>query len=130
MRAMGLAKLRRGWPEPAAFTRTQMEDSWDLVDGALGPWRAWRVRELELVGQVRANPDANRRLYRLVSVIRLLRLGLTFDQVAAEIGVTPRHARRLGARSLFIALRRHLVRMDRARERDERAAERRRLRSG
>ena len=106
-----LPKPRRGWPEPQEITASQLEGSWDLVDGTLGPARAWRDRELDLVATLRADPDANRRLYRLVSVHRLRRLGLTFDQVADELSISPRHARRLAERSVFLALRRHLVRV-------------------
>jgi orotate phosphoribosyltransferase-like protein len=74
---------------------------------------------LSLVATLRADPNANRRLYRLVSVHRLRRLGLTFDQVAAELDISPRHARRLVRRSVFLALRRQLVRIDVATARAE-----------
>ena len=106
-----LPKPRRGWPEPREVTASQLEGSWDLVEGTLGRARAWRDRELDLVATLRADPSANRRLYRLVSVHRLRRLGLTFDQVASELSMSPRHARRLAGRSVFLALRRHLVRV-------------------
>ena len=106
-----LPKPRRGWPEPREVTASQLEESWDLVEGTLGRARAWRDRELDLVATLRADSNANRRLYRLVSVHRLRRLGLTFDQIADELSISPRHARRLAGRSLFLALRRHLVRV-------------------
>lgn len=80
---------------------------------------------LALVDEVRTNPERNRRLYRLCSVLRLRRLGLTFGQIASELGITSRHARRLGAASLFLALRRELVRRDTAQERAEAEAARR-----
>jgi hypothetical protein len=108
----GLPKPRPGWPKPPEVTASQLEGSWDLVEGTLGRARAWRDRELDLVAKLRADPNANRRLYRLVSVHRLRRLGLTFDQIAAELGISPRHARRLDERSVFLALRRHLVGKD------------------
>ena len=107
-----LPKPRRGWPERWEVTPSQLEGSWDLVEGTLGRARAWRNRELDLVATLRADPSTNRRLYRLVSVHRLRRLGLTFDQIAAELSISPRHARRLAGRSVFLALRRHLVRVD------------------
>lgn len=112
-----LAKPRRGWPEPPEVTASQLEGSWDLVEGTLGRARVWRDRELDLVVTLRADPNANPRLYRLVSVHRLRRLGLTFDQIGDELGISPRHVRRLAKRSVFLALRRHLVRIDAERAR-------------
>jgi len=58
-------------------------------------------------------------------VLRLRRLGLTFGQIAGKVGITSRHARRLSAASLFLALRRELVRRDKAHERAEAEAARR-----
>ena len=118
-------KPRRGWPVPEKFSRQELERSWSLVEVVLPKVRAWRDRELALVDEIHAHPGRNRRLYRLASVQRLRRLGLTFGQIADELGITSRHARRLGAASLFIALRRELVRRDQARERAEAEAARR-----
>jgi len=120
-----LPKPRRGWPEPREVTASQLEGSWDLVEGTLGPALAWRDRELDLVDKLRADPETNLRLYRLVSVHRLRLLGLTFNQIAAEVGVSRRHARRLAGRSVFLALRRYLVRVDAAKARTELATARR-----
>jgi predicted transcriptional regulator len=64
-------------------------------------------------------------LYRLVSAHRLRRLGLTFNQIATELGITSRHARRLTAVSVFLALRRELVRRDKTEERADLVAARR-----
>jgi len=50
----------------------------------------------------------------LASVHRFRRLGLTFGQIADELDITSRHARRLIVASLFLALRRELVRRDKA----------------
>jgi hypothetical protein len=86
---------------------------------------AWRTRELDLVDELRMHPERNRRLYRLLSVHRLRRLGLTFSQIAEKLGITSRHARRLNAASVFLALRRELVRRDRAQARAEALAARR-----
>ena len=116
---------RRGWPLPEEFSDQELEQSWTLVEGVLPKARAWRDRELALVDELRANPERNRRLYRLASVLRLRRLGLTFGQIASELGITERHARRLSSASLFLALRRELVRRDKAQERAEAAAARR-----
>ena len=105
---------RRGWPAPAEFSDQELEQSWSLVESTLPKARAWRDRELDLVEELRAHPDRNRRLYRLLSVHRLHRLGLTFSQIAAQLSITSRHARRLAAASVFLALRRELVRRDKA----------------
>ncbi|HEX2647499.1 MAG TPA: hypothetical protein VHO95_09735 [Candidatus Dormibacteraeota bacterium] len=118
-------KPRRGWPLPEEFSDHELEQSWSLVEGVLPKARAWRDRELALVDEIHADPGRNRRLYRLASVQRLRRLGLTFGQIAGELGITSRHARRLGAGRLFIALRRELVRRDEAQERAEAKAARR-----
>jgi hypothetical protein len=118
-------KPRRGWPLPEEFSDQELERSWSLVEGVLPKVRAWRDRELALVDELHANPERNRRLYRLASAQRLRRLGLTFGQIADELGITSRHARRLGTASLFLALRRELVRRDEAQERAEAEAARR-----
>lgn len=116
---------RRGWPLPEEFSEQELEGSWSLVEGILPKARAWRDRELALVDELHANPERNRRLYRLCSVLRLRRLGLTFGQIASELGITSRHVRRRSAASLFLALRRELVRRDKAQERAEAEAARR-----
>jgi hypothetical protein len=104
----------RGWPAPDMFSDEELERSWSLVEGVLPKARAWRDRELALVDELHAHPERNRRLYRLVSVHRLRRLGLTFGQIAGQLGITSRHARRLIGASPFLALRRELVRRDKA----------------
>lgn len=116
---------QRGWPKPREFSGRQLGQSWSLIEGTLPKAMAWRDRELDLVEVLRAHPERNRRLYRLLSVHRLRRLGLTFSQIAAELGITPRHARRLIAASVFLALRRELVRRDKAQARAEALAARR-----
>jgi DNA-binding transcriptional MerR regulator len=115
----------RGWPKPVEFSERQLRESWALVEGTLPKARAWRDRELDLVDELRRHPERNRRLYRLLSVHRLRQLGLTFSQIAAELGVTSRHARRLIVASVFLALRRELVRRDKAQARAEAIAARR-----
>jgi hypothetical protein len=109
---------------PEEFSDQELEQSWSLVEGVLPKARAWRDRELALVDELHAHPERNRRLYRLVSVQRLRRLGLTFGQIAEELSITSRHARRLRAASLFIALRRELVRRDKAQQRADAEATR------
>jgi len=119
---------RRGWPPRRTFNRSQIESSWELVDAILSPAKEWSKRELALVGELRANPAANIRLYRLISVHRLRRLGLAFEDVGEELGISARHARRLFGRRVFIALRRHLTRGDRAQAKRERELARRQTR--
>jgi hypothetical protein len=105
---------RRGWPAVERFSEQELERSWSLVEGVLPKAKAWRDRELALVDELREHPERNRRIYRLASVHRLRRLGLTFSQIADELDITSRHARRLSTASLFVALRRELVRRDKA----------------
>ena len=115
--ANDLAKLpvpRRGWPPRGSFTRREIEGSWDLVEVILSPTKEWANRERALIAELRANPAMNPKLYRLVSVHRLRRLGLAFEDIADELGISPRHARRLFRRRVFIALRRQLTKEDRA----------------
>ena len=116
---------RRGWPVPEDFSKEDLERSWSLVEGVLPKARVWRQRELALIDEVHVHPERNRRLYRLVSVHRLRRLGLAFGQIATELGITSRHGRRLSTTSLFLALRKELVRRDKAQERAEAVAARR-----
>ena len=119
---------RRGWPPRRTFNRSQIESSWELVDAILSPAKEWSKRELALVGELRANPAANIRLYRLISVHRLRRLGRAVEDVGEELGISARHARRLFGRRVFIALRRHLTRGDRAQAKRERELARRQTR--
>ena len=115
--AKDLANLpvpRRGWSPRRSFTRREIEDSWDLVEVILSPTKEWANRELAFVAELRASPAINPRLYRLVSVHRLRRLGMAFEDIADEIRISPRHARRLFTRRVFIALRRQLTKEDRA----------------
>jgi len=116
---------QRGWPKPREFSERELGESWSLIEGILPKAMAWRDRELDLVDELRAHPERNRRLHRLLSVHRLRRLGLTFSQIAAELGITSRHARRLNAASVFLALRRELVRTDKAQAQAEALAARR-----
>jgi AraC-like DNA-binding protein len=115
---------QRGWPKPREFSERQLGQSWSLIEGTLPKAMAWRDRELDLVDELRRHPKRNRRLYRLLSVHRLRRLGMTFSQIAVELGISSRHARRLIDASVFLALRRELVRRDKAEARAEALAAR------
>jgi len=121
---------RRGGPSQRTFTRDEIEGSWELVDAILRPAKEWANRELALVAELRVSPATNQRLYRLLSVHRLRRLGLTFEDIGEELGISARHARRLFKRRVFIALRRHLMSGDRAAARRERELARRETRLG
>ena len=73
--------------------------------------RSWKLVERELTDQERAvlravarDPNRNQPLYRLASVHRLVALGLGFDQIGEELGISVRHARRLDTRRLRPAL--------------------------
>jgi len=125
-----LPEPRRGWPPRRTFTRSQVEGSWELVDAILSPPKEWSKRELALVRELRASPAANIRLYRLISVHRLRRLGLSFENIGEELEITARHARRLFGRRVFIALRRHIMKGDRAAAKLERELVRRQTRLG
>jgi hypothetical protein len=111
---------RRGGPPQRKFTRAEKEGSWELVDAILTPAKEWANRERALIAELRVSPSTNQRLYRLVSVHRLRRLGLAFEDIGEELGISARHARRLFWRRVFIALRRHLMSGDRAVARRER----------
>jgi len=78
-------KPRRGWSAPQKFSDEELQGSWSLVEGVLSRARAWRDRELALIDELHADAERNRRLYRLASVHRLRRLGLTFGQIADEL---------------------------------------------
>ena len=61
-------------------------------------------RELEHAKRVATDPSLFPALYHLLSVHRLLGLGLTFRQIAHEVRISIRQARRLGARDLLWAI--------------------------
>ncbi len=125
-----LPRPRRGGPSLRTFTRAEIESSWALMDAVLGPAKEWANREIALVAELRAGPDMSRRLYRLVSVHRLRKLGMAFEDIAEELGISARHARRLIQRRLFIALRRHLTKVDQAAARRERELAKHQARAG
>ena len=115
-----LPSPRRGGPPQRKFTSAEIEGSWEIVDAMLRPAKEWANRELALVAELRLSPATNLRLFRLISVHRLRRLGLAFEDIGEELGISARHARRLFGRRVFIALRRHLMTEDRALARRER----------
>ena len=88
-------RVRKTRESPSA---DELSSSWEDFDGYLGRYRTHRARIVSLIAELRANPASNRKLYRLVSVHRLRRLGLNFEQIGPEIGISARQARRLARR--------------------------------
>src|SRR5438552_1451787 len=109
-----------GGPPQRKVARAEREGSLEIVDAMLRPAKEWASRELALVAELRLSPATNLRLFRLISVHSLRRLGLAFEDIGEELGISARHARRLFGRRVFIALRRHLMTEDRALARRER----------
>ena len=103
---------RRGQPPARIFTNAEMEDSWSLVGSILGASERWRQRELEFVNLLRDHPNRLPALFRLVAVHRLRRIGVSFSQIAEELGISSRQARRLWHRRPYMAIRRQLTRED------------------
>ena len=80
------------------LTPAKQARSWALVE------RGLTDGDRALLHAVKDNPGWNLPLYRLASVHRLVALGLGFDQIAGELGISARHARRLDTRRLRPAL--------------------------
>lgn len=98
-------------PRPATLSRQDIEDAWDRGERFLAQNRSAFARELKLYRVVRDEPDRHPRLYRLLAVNRLRALGLPFSQVAAMVGTSSRHARRLAKKRPLDALRRDLAKL-------------------
>ncbi len=107
-----LAPPRLGQPPPRIFANHEMEESWSLVASILGASERWRQRELEFVNLLRDQPTRELALFRLVSVHRLRRIGVSFNQIAGELGISARQARRLWHRRPYMAIRRELTRQE------------------
>jgi hypothetical protein len=108
--AEALARMPAIQRSPVArpFAPEQLAASWDRAERLVG-WSKWtREPELQLLQGLRDQPSKSPRLYRLVSVQLLQGAGLTFTEIAGELGITARHARRLAARSVSIALRKEI----------------------
>ena len=72
------------------LTPAKLAGSWALVERGLNDG------ERALLHAVKDDPRRDLPLYRLASVHRLVALGLSFNQIAEDLGVSARHARRLG----------------------------------
>ena len=93
---------------PRRLTPEELDAGWDAVERLVGMSSRTREAELMLLRSLRVDPSRSRRLHRLVSVQVLAGAGLTFAEIALELEITARHARRLAARSLSIALRKEI----------------------
>jgi len=95
-------------PAPRRFTPEELERSWDAAERLVGMTERTREPELSLLRSLQADPSRKPRLFRLVAAQVLQGAGLTFSEIALELGITARHARRLAARSVSIALRKEI----------------------
>jgi hypothetical protein len=94
--------------QPRRLTPEEVDASWEAAERLVGMSSRTREAELTLLRSLRADPSRSRRLYRLITVQALDGAGLTFAEIALELGITARHVRRLAARSLSIALRKEI----------------------
>ena len=104
---------RRGQAPTQRFTRAQIDSSWAPVTEVVLRSGQWREQELALAEEICRHPEISPTIHRLISVHRLRKGGVPFDQIAQEIGISARHARRLYHRRVYMALRRLLTRMER-----------------
>ena len=96
-------------PAPSEVTPVDRKRGWELVEqGVAKRGRAARDQMLGLVRTLKENPDRDRRLYRLLAVHGLVLAGFRSEQIAAELGISARHVRRLALRSPFLAIQRTL----------------------
>lgn len=101
-----LPPLGRPVASRAAVTAAQRERSWQLVEQVVTRGRrAGRDDMLALVHTIKEDPERNRRMYRLLAVNGMVSVGLDPEQIANELGISARHARRLADRSPFLAVR-------------------------
>ena len=104
---------RRGQVPATRLSRAEIAEAWAPVTDVVLRSARWRERELALAEEISGHPETSRAIHRLISVHRLRKGGVAFDQIAEELGISARHARRLYHRRVYMALRRHLSRMDR-----------------
>jgi hypothetical protein len=114
---LALEPPRRGQAPAQRLSRSRLNNAWAPVTDVVLRSGQWRERELALAEDICRHPEINPMIHRLISVHRLRKGGVPFDQIAEELGISPRHARRLYHRRLYMALRRHLTRMQAERDR-------------
>ena len=106
---LALEPPRRGQAPAQRLSRSQLNDAWAPVTEVVLRSGRWRERELALAEDIYRDPEISPTIHRLISVHRLRKGGVSFDQIADELGISARHARRLYHRRVYMALRRHLT---------------------
>jgi hypothetical protein len=109
---LALDPPHRGQAPAQRFSRAQVDAAWAPVTEVVRRVGRWRERELALADEICRDPEISPTIHRLISVHRLRKGGVPFDQVAEELGISARHARRLYHRRVYMALRRHLSRTE------------------
>jgi hypothetical protein len=110
---------------PRRLTPEEVDASWEAAERLVGMSSRTREAELTLLRSLRADPSRSRRLYRLITVQALDGAGLTFAEIALELGITARHVGRLAARTVSIALRKEIYKQtDRTKQVTKAAARR------
>jgi excisionase family DNA binding protein len=90
------------------LSEVELAEAWLSLESVVGRSGQWRQRELALAETICEQPIQDLATFRLISVHRLRKGGVGFDQIAAELGISARHARRLIRRRVYMALRRRL----------------------
>jgi hypothetical protein len=111
---VALEPPRRGQAPAQRLSRSQLNDAWAPVTEIVLRSGLWRERELVLAEDICRHPEINPTIHRLISVHRLRKGGVPFEQIAEELGISARHARRLFHRRVYMALKRHLTRTEAA----------------
>jgi len=93
---------------PRRLTPEELDAGWEAAERLVGLSSRTREAELTLLRSLLADRSRSRRLHRLITVQVLDGAGLTFAEIALELGITARHVRRLASRSVSIALRREI----------------------
>ncbi len=99
---------RWGRAPDRVLSAAELAQAWTSLESVVGRSGPWRQRELALAEAICEQPTQDLATFRLLSVHRLRKGGVGFDQIAAELGISARHARRLHRRRVYMALRRRL----------------------
>lgn len=103
---------RKGRPVwlPAPLPVEELESSWSYLSHLL--WRLNAREELEFMYMLKEEgPELHLPSYRLLTVHRLRLAGRTYAEIAAELGISVRHACRLDKIHPVVALRAALLRL-------------------
>jgi uncharacterized protein YerC len=109
---LALEPPRRGQAPAQRLSRSELDGAWAPVTEVVLRSGHWREQELALAEQICCQPEISPTIQRLISVHRLRKGGVPFDQIAEELGISARHARRLYHRRVYMALRRHLTKSE------------------